>query len=149
MSLSALFVLRRRAATCLFETSHGAEATFLSARHIPQGRYPSTSASTPVFSTHSILKNPHFPRISRWKNATQITPALPGTDQPGRCAPGASVALRRHSYHRGIFLKVMTRRPQLPHWQNITICQKSISLSKALIPESKSSKNSNLRGQKE
>ena len=74
-----------------------AEATFLSARHIPQGRYPSTSASAPVYSAHSILKNPHFPRISRWKNATRI------------------MALRRHSYHRGTFLKVMTRRPQLPH----------------------------------
>jgi len=32
MRLSALFVLRRRTATCLYETSHGAEAAFLSPR---------------------------------------------------------------------------------------------------------------------
>lgn len=90
MSLSALFVLRRRAATCLYETSHGAEATFLSTRHTPQGHYPSTSASTPVYSTHSILKNPHFPRISRWK--TQLRSHLHSLVAPRRHAPGAHLS---------------------------------------------------------
>ena len=38
MSLSAWFVLRRKTATCLFETSHDAEAAVLSTRLSLKGR---------------------------------------------------------------------------------------------------------------
>lgn len=78
MSLSALFVLRRRAATCLYETSHGAEATALSTRRDPQANVTSSSASTAYCMLLRCLNDHPFLLYNEFAPHSKRRAELPG-----------------------------------------------------------------------